>query len=296
MEHEEYLIDRRKIVSGVGDRLANLLCVAALARAHGMGCVVQWSNDPAQPHRQYDWRQLFRHMGLPRGVHVVDCVESFDAGQAARVDLRTEGNALPATNAYDCVYTLASRALAIPGRSVGAVELASGFRSVCAEWTIDPPHYRPPPFARYVALHLRGQDKRTPTLAFHTPRLLARLLPGMPVAVISDDPDLLRWFSRRFPGLWAGDEIADHTLSVVRDLKTLAGACGIVQHSAHGWSAFSSVVAMARGIPLLNTYAWRRRNLLADFERRGGLPPELRSSTAPRAIADFVATVQAGAG
>ncbi|WP_326533950.1 hypothetical protein [Pseudorhodoferax sp.] len=287
------LVDRRHIVSGMGDRMANMLCVAALARARGLQCLIQWRNDPLQPHRQYDWQALRRHMGVPDGVHVVDDVDAFDFAGARCVELRTQGNELPATNAYDCIYTLAHRALGGAAPAVNAAEMASSYRSVCAEWTVDPPNHVAPPFARYVALHLRGTDKRTPRIAFDTAHLLRQLLPHVQVVVVSDDGPLRRRFLQKFPSLWSHPDTPDETLSILRDWKTLLGASAIVQHSLHGWSAFSSVAAMARGIPLLNTYALRRRNLLVDFARYSGLPAELRSTTTPGALAAFVAAQRA---
>ena len=58
------------------------------------------------------------------------------------------------------------------------------------------------------------------------------------------------------------------------DVSYMMGAAGIVQHVQAGWSSFSSVVAMAKQIPLITTQRYGF-NRLDDFAGKGGSPHEL---------------------
>jgi hypothetical protein len=58
------------------------------------------------------------------------------------------------------------------------------------------------------------------------------------------------------------------------DIAYMMGAAGIVQHVSGGWSSFSSVVAMAKQIPLITTQRYGF-NRLDEFAGKGGSPQEL---------------------
>ena len=60
----------------------------------------------------------------------------------------------------------------------------------------------------------------------------------------------------------------------ISDIALMMGAAAIVQHVQAGWSSFSSVVAMAKQIPLVTTLR-RGWNRLDDFSAHGGCPREL---------------------
>ncbi len=57
------------------------------------------------------------------------------------------------------------------------------------------------------------------------------------------------------------------------DMQLAMNAAGIVQHASEGWSSFTSVPAMAKSIPLNNTYEGKgHRHEM--FSHHGGLPEE----------------------
>lgn len=78
----------------------------------------------------------------------------------------------------------------------------------------------------------------------------------------------------------------------LRDMYVLMHATAIVQHVMWGWSAFSSVAAMANRVPLLNTWldpiGADKGGRLADFARMGGCPEELRSAVNKGEVERFV--------
>ncbi len=65
-----------------------------------------------------------------------------------------------------------------------------------------------------------------------------------------------------------------HASSVLQDMALALPSMAIVQHASEGWSSFTSVPAMARGIPLINTFNGcnHRFNL---FRSHGQVPREL---------------------
>ena len=94
---------------------------------------------------------------------------------------------------------------------------------------------------------------------------------GWPLVLISDDAGLTQSIVGSSPGVNITVPVDS---SVFYHLSILHGAAAIIQHSSDGWSAFSSSVAMFRGVPLLNT--WRGAfNRIHEFRRRGGYADEL---------------------
>ena len=91
--------------------------------------------------------------------------------------------------------------------------------------------------------------------------------------------------------------MSDASANRLCDFAVLLNATAIIQHATNAWSSYSSVPAMIRGIPLLNT--WIGPNdvatqntsmvgLLRYFEENGGCPVELRSSKRNEQISAFV--------
>jgi hypothetical protein len=298
------LVYKRAITSGLGDRFGNYLCAAALARALGTVCHIYWANNFELSGRTYCVDLVRKYVRLPENIFIYDDAEhardscmAFGADEPTQefVEIVYTGNELPATNAYDCVYTLAHRALSVPGYSVDDSGMESAFRSVGHEWSVHADRAFPGS-APYIAVHLRGGDKSVSHSSleseFATDRLL-RLLPrDIDVVVVTDDSELLDHYRSRHPFLRyssrpRGAEDADFV-----DMVTLMNASAIIQHSYAGWSAFSSVIAMAKGIPLINTYIGRGDNLLLDFRRHGGCPAELRPTENADALHRFVRDVR----
>jgi hypothetical protein len=94
--------------------------------------------------------------------------------------------------------------------------------------------------------------------------------------------------------------MSDASANRLCDFAVLLNATAIIQHATNAWSSYSSVPAMMRGIPLLNT--WIGPNDLASqntssigllryFEENGGCPVELRSSKHKEQTSAFFDTV-----
>ncbi len=67
-----------------------------------------------------------------------------------------------------------------------------------------------------------------------------------------------------------------HSRSAFHDMALALSAVAIVQHASEGWSSYTSVPAMAHGIPLINTFAGRDHRFDV-FASHGDVPREFYS-------------------
>ena len=101
---------------------------------------------------------------------------------------------------------------------------------------------------------------------------------SVPIVLVSEGPDAKRRILSDFGhALTVPNNKNQSKLQLeMRDLALMMSAIGIIQHTPSAWSSYSSVVAMARRIPLFST--WRgSQNRLDSFAAAGGTPKELTS-------------------
>jgi hypothetical protein len=157
------------------------------------------------------------------------------------------------------------------------MDMQNAYAHVAREWSIDMTDRSlcfPDP---YIAVHLRGQDKRTAFLTlqndFQTHYVLANIPSGINVIAVTDDEELAAYYLDHYPQfLRLTDELPSREENDLRSLGILMRAKAIIQHAENGWSAYSSVAAMARGIPLINTYTGPGFNRLELFKSQGACP------------------------
>lgn len=274
----------RPASTGLGDRFGVYLCVAALARISNSLCYSYWRNDAKSgPHRFYRWDIVRDAIRLPSNLRILDECSFrtlYDSQGLELRRIRYSGNELPSDEGYDCVYPLAHRALTFADSPVSQTDMENAYVQVSREWSIEMTNRSmtfPDP---YVAVHLRGQDKRTQFLTlqndFQTHHVLANIPDGLTIIAVTDDEELATYYLNRYPqALRLPDDLSSREENDLRSLGILMRAKAIVQHAENGWSAYSSVAAMARGIPLINTYTGPGFNRLELFRSQGGLPPEL---------------------
>jgi hypothetical protein len=130
----------------------------------------------------------------------------------------------------------------------------------------------------YVLVHFRSPDDNTcrqmrDEKPFCTHAVLRELhQAGLYMKVISNNHSFSMQWLRSLP--FSVQLI--HGRSACQYLALALSATAIVQHSATGWSSYTSVPAMARGIPLINTYDGlnHRFDLFASY---GAVPQEFHS-------------------
>jgi hypothetical protein len=150
-------------------------------------------------------------------------------------------------------------------------------------------------------LHFRGSDKNAPLAEFNTAEVLRRIPVHVPVVVVTDDHtqlhELLSTTAPYVANVTFSCSLRDEAAKRLCDFALLLNATGIIQHSTNAWSSYSSVPAMMRGIPLLNTWIGgadlRSHNtssvgLLRSFAENGGCPVELSSSRRDAQISAFM--------
>lgn len=273
----------RRLCTGLGDRLSIMLAVAALARSQNASCYFYWCVDNVGSHLFYSFEDISKYMVFPKNV-VVLSLDEFNLRSAGALAIAFEGGELPAVNAYDGVYTLAEKTMILPNHTASHEAFLSAYRQVGQEWTIHNPIMKLP--RPYIVLHLRQGDKTESNLdsdlvpdssTYCTFDILTTMRAyEVQVVLISDDPEAKKHVLKHFGDIVAVPVTRGFSKIQVEmmDLDLLSNAAGIIQHVTLGWSAYSSTVAMAKGIPLVTTMrnGWSR---LDDFREKGGCPPEL---------------------
>jgi hypothetical protein len=87
---------------------------------------------------------------------------------------------------------------------------------------------------------------------------------------------------------WAREELQSHSItfpegSAFEDMSLMLSAIGIMQHAPRGYSSYSSVPAMAKGIPLLSTYKGPHHRW-QNLRQAGELPSEFYTCGAQKAF------------
>ena len=257
MAAEIWVYDRT-ICSGLGDRLGAMLTVATLAHIAGVQVEMEWcsleegrnygnikEHIPTWVGYNYSLTEFEGAFWLPRNVR---WVERFS--DTTRPKVSYVGNELPAHEALDQAYTTASRTTRLH-KTVHPDDFIRAYYIVGAQLA---PRVQP---ERNVVLHVRapGVNNYAPRAVrelsfFCTRKVLASVLrAGYEVVVVSDDLQHARDVLEPYVDALTFVDGApfDH-------MAILLGALGIIQHCTMGYSSYSSVPAMARGIPLINTY------------------------------------------
>ena len=127
-------------------------------------------------------------------------VEEFGVTARDVPNIAYDTGTLPATFAYDSVYTLAHLTMTFPGNTVDYQRFLEAYRRVGAEWTAD--FQRDDVPRPYVVLHMRQDDKISSesdaytigrSSAYCTFDIMTKLSNyDIPVVLISDDEDAKR--------------------------------------------------------------------------------------------------------
>jgi hypothetical protein len=277
----------RVMCTGLGDRLCLIFVMAGLSHTANAQIHFRWCDTARR--RDYKPEELEAALHLPSNVVLVPG-RDFDNATRGMPAVEYENTEIRAQKAYDCVHSLAPKTFRAPV-PVNISNFATSYHALGREWQLRLP-VEVAKLGKYVVLHLRGDDKDD--FAFHNfstiKAIRAVVSAKLRLVVISDDHRLEQEVLRA-----AFTNPAAHIISegnAYHHIAILHGAAGIVQHSPDGWSAFSSSVAMFRGIPLLNTWTGGFNRIL-DFERIGGRTFELRACQSQDDVNRFIADVRA---
>ena len=282
----DYLFDRA-ICTGMGDRVGTLLTLAALARSEGGTVVFRWCNNPIEvysrihPHiprwRGYNYSiaEFRSRFSVP---HEVILVESITEKHKLLPLVQWSGVGVPAEHGSDSVYTVAWKTTRLSRVSqLSASEFKEAYQAVARPLSASGAAEQG--LGVYVAVHLRGPDDNTYSppsgawddLAMYcTGKVLQQVL-ALNVTLVAVSNNVV----------WANELLGGRLRvrdggTAYDDFSLLLGASGIVQHAWGGWSSYSSVPALASGMPVINTFRGspQRSDL---FREQGGVPREMYS-------------------
>ena len=282
----------RTICTGLGDRLGALLTVAALAHAARVEVEMEWCDDPSAVYPQmrsvtaawagynYPLDHFLQAFEIPPNIHLVPHHSS-----AALPEISYAGNELPAEEALDQVYTLAHRTTRLGQRPLLPQDFVRAYHVVGAQ--LKP---KAPRAGGHVVLHMRGFDDNVlgqwdwdPSL-FCTHRVVSSALKlGLKVVAIGLN---LAWARGELQGF--GDRVTFTEGTAFEDMALMLSAAGIIQHAPRGYSSYSSVPSMAKGIPLISTYNGPLHRL-QQLQQSGELPSEFYTCSERKAFLARVA-------
>jgi hypothetical protein len=279
------------ICTGLGDRFGIILALSALASLHSNSsheAVVhmEWCTEPERAllgnHQLKKWipewtgydyplETLHASFTLPANIRL------YTTSQQPTLHFRERrvlhGGSVPAWEAMSQTSTLYCKALLMArdlNMSTQECEMAykeAGRQVRVRNATEDIP---------YVLVHFRSPDRNTNVRdekPFCTHTVLRELhRAGAYMKVISNNHSFSMQWLRSLP---FSVQLV-HSKSAFQDLALSLSATAIVQHSSTGWSYYTSVPAMAKGIPLINTYTGQnhRFDLFASY---GEVPREFHS-------------------
>ena len=273
----------RAVCTGLGDRLGAMLTLAALAYSARTMVEMEWCSAPPLDVLErirptipgwagysYPLDSFLRAFTTPSNVRLIAAPGFAPDGPK----VSHHGNQQPAEEGRDQLYSLAWLTTRLRDPVEGA-DFARAYHVVGAALQA-----RSPPRAQrpYVVLHMRALDTNTPdfygvTQAYFCTRQAVKALVerGITVLVISNN---VEWAAADL-GEDSGAVVLPPTATAYDDMSLLLSADGIIQHCRF-YSSFSSVPAMARGIPHINTYSGPTHRYEL-FREAGSLPAEFHT-------------------
>ena len=276
----------RPVCTGLGDRLGTIIALSALASLHNSSYAVhmEWCADlmlvthqnplhlkyiPSWTGWDYPIVTLRGTITLPENIYL------FTAGQRPETSgLAIEAGTVPAWQGIMHTSTLYCRAITLGKlqRHWTTHECEKAYREAGNQVQLKVQKAEDQP---YVLVHFRSPDHNTHArdeIHFCTPTVLRELhAAGVYMKVISNNHSFSMQWLRGLPSIQLV-----HSRSAFQDMALALSAVAIVQHASEGWSSYTSVPAMAHGIPLINTFTGHEHRFDL-FASHGEVPREFYS-------------------
>ena len=264
-----------------------MLTVATLAYVSNVQVEMQWCGDPSIIYGSvrpfipkffgynYPLDDFLLGFKIPSNIRLV---KRFSDNLMPEVSYT--GNELEAQEARDQVYTLACRTTSI-GHPVSTEDFVRAYHQVGAQFQSTASR---PLLESYLVLHMRAFDANTynygwDAFLFCTHKVVANALKdGLTVVAISND---LEWAREAMRSL--NKDILFINGSAFEDMTLLLSADGIIQHAPPGYSSYSNVPAMAKGIPLISTYKGQYHRFQLHMQV-GEIPSEFFTCSSKRSF------------
>lgn len=304
------LLYTKPVCTGLGDRLGHILVLSALARLHGNGPLyMEWCTEAARAlisnplllrsvprwtGFNYSLEAMRNYFTLPGNIRLFPSgrnpVSVFSNAVLVQWGLPDQ---LPPQPPLPWTSTLFGRTLRLGNVPAPWTDDDYARAYAQAGQALQPLRGGDSDEPPYVLVHFRSPDHNTPAqrdeISFCTRRVLHFLYDaGVYMKVISNNHSVSLHWMRGLPSVQLMlPPLEGHP--VFNDFRLALGAAAIVQHASTGWSSFTSVPAMAKGIPLINTfYGSNHRvvDLLGRYE--GGIPNDFYSCAQAEAFMESV--------
>jgi hypothetical protein len=281
----DYLFDR-PICTGLGDRLGIILSLSALAYLEPTTTTVHfvWCETPmliSDHHRKWVPTWTGFNYSLPHFNEIFGPISNIELVAETHLTgwhwglpkVKWQGLDLPGETGMNMVYTLAWRTMLLHRRVQSMAEFEKAYRHIARPFAA-----RHDPHKDYIVLHMRGPDTNTVSVrvdSHDTPYCTGKVVRRIqrrtvyPILVVTNNES---WANALLSG--GGDLQAYEGLTAYDDVATMLGARGIIQHAWEGWSSYSTVPAMAAGIPVINTYMGQVKRM-DIYKNAGGAPAEM---------------------
>ena len=253
----------RLLPTGFGDRISVYLSVAAAAATVGADVYVYWhDNASSQRDRTLVFDSIRLFVQWPTNLHVLRGKDFKEETRNMDAIEFNQKGLLVSYHAFDGIYTTAWKTFGLPSMlpQLSRDAFESSYRKVALEMRIKCPSHecQHVNVSKFIVLHFRGGDKMAPVSEFNTVEVLRRIPGHVHVVVVTDDEsscnEMLSAGAPYRANITRLSALPDALAQRMRDFAVLLNATGIIQHAVEAWSSYSSVPAIMRGIPLLNTW------------------------------------------
>jgi hypothetical protein len=242
----------RNVFSGLGDRFSILLCLAAFANVTNTDIYTYWYEGIPHNnnrHRFYSLSTIKKYVKFPKKLHILSKKE-FDNITFNMEDIDSSYSSILDYNV--CLYTDGFKMFK-EKYNINKETFISSYKKIISDFDIN---IDTGIIIEYIVVHLRGEDKIDNIKNYKTIKIIKNI--SLPLIFISNDNNLKSKITKYVSNIYLQKNITkkSSTYKSLYDFKLMLNSNGIVQHSPKSWSAFSSVAAMLRNIPLINTYKY----------------------------------------
>lgn len=239
----------RSVFSGLGDRFSILLCLAAFANLTNTDIYTYWYEEIPHnnnKHRFYPLSTIKKYVKFPNNLHILSKKE-FDKITFNMEDVDSGYSSIFDYNV--CLYTDGFKMFK-EKYNITKETFISSYKKIISDFDIN---IDTGINTKYVVVHLRGEDKIDNIKNYKTIEIIKNI--SLPLIFISNDNNLKSKIIKHTKNICLQKNITkkSSTYKSLYDFKLMLNSTGIIQHSPRSWSAFSSIAAMVRNIPLINT-------------------------------------------
>ena len=272
LQNNKDFIYKRPLNTGLGDRLGVLLGLSTIGNIYNKKVHYCWSNSQFWGEaRIYDIDIIKKNVTIPNIVIDNKKINNDDFFEL----IHNKGGKIPCGGAYDCIPDL----IPYTFDNISVVNMDNIQKFVNAYFEVGKKFditLGDIPEKDYIALHIRGADKRQLTPGCYNREFvnntsnIVNLVSkkfNLPVIIFTDDIEFKKVFiinnELEYINIFTSKTERD-----LYDLKLIMNSKCIIQYSPLGWSSYSNIASLLRKVPLMNTCG-DNFSRITDFKNRG---------------------------